>query len=122
MIFFNKIFKAFSYSIKGLRTAFKHEFAFVVEIFLSIVLIPLAFVLGNNIAEYALLIGSWLLILIIELVNSAIETVIDRISLEKNNLSARAKDLGAAATFIAWLNFIILWGLMILKLFRIIKH
>lgn len=117
-MYLNRIFNAFSYSVNGLRAAVKHEFAFLVEALLSIVVIPLAFFLGNGFVDYALLIGSWLLILIIELVNSAIETIIDRISLEKNDLSARAKDLGAAATFIAWLYFIIVWGL---KLYQVIN-
>jgi len=118
MTIFSKILKAGSHSIKGLRTAFKHEFAFCAEVLLSIVVIPLAFFLGNTGIEYAVLIGSWLLILIVELLNSAIETIVDRISLEKHKLSARAKDMGAAAVFIAWLNFLIMWGLVIFKIFR----
>lgn len=121
MKFFRKIFNAFTYSSKGLRAALSHEFAFVVDMAIGIVVIPLAFVLGNSIVEYVLLIGSWLLILIIELINSAIETVVDRIGREKNLLSGRAKDLGAAAALVAWLYFILVWVLMILRFFGVIS-
>ena len=120
MRYYLKIVKAFSYSVAGLRAAFLQEFAVAAEIILTFVLIPLAFVLGKSFVEYALLIGSWLLILIIELLNSAIETIVDRISLEKNELSARAKDIGAAAVMVAWLNFFLIWGLVLLKRFHII--
>jgi diacylglycerol kinase (ATP) len=122
MNFFLKIIKSVNNSVSGLRTAIKHEFSFLVEAILSIFLIPLAFLLGENITECAILIGSWLLVLIVELLNSALEAVVDRISLEKNELSARAKDLGAAAVLVAWLNFFILWGLVILKFFRFITY
>lgn len=89
------------YSIKGLKAAFQHEAAFRQELFLCLLLIPAAFWLGQTTVERLLLIGSCLLVLIVELVNSAIEAVVDRIGPELHELSGRAKDIGSAAVFIA---------------------
>jgi diacylglycerol kinase (ATP) len=88
-------------SVKGLKAAFQHEAAFRQELFLCLLLIPAAFWLGQTTVERLLLIGSCMLVLIVELVNSAIEAVVDRIGPELHELSGRAKDIGSAAVFIA---------------------
>lgn len=97
------------YSIKGLKAAFQHEAAFRQELFLCLLLIPAAFWLGQTTVERLLLIGSCLLVLIVELVNSAIEAVVDRIGPELHELSGRAKDIGSAAVFIALAFTGIVW-------------
>lgn len=97
------------YSMKGLKAAFQHEAAFRQELFLCLLLIPAAFWLGQTTVERLLLIGSCLLVLIIELVNSAIEAVVDRIGPELHELSGRAKDIGSAAVFIALAFTGIVW-------------
>lgn len=100
-------------SIYGLYAAFKNEYAFRLEIILTGFIIILAFLLGSSSIEYVLLISSWLLVLIVEIINSAIETVIDRIGLENHQLSARAKDMGSAAVFLAIINALTIWALII---------
>jgi len=97
------------YSMKGLKAAFQHEAAFRQELFLCFLLIPAAFWLGQTTVERLLLIGSCMLVLIVELVNSAIEAVVDRIGPELHELSGRAKDIGSAAVFIALAFTGIVW-------------
>jgi diacylglycerol kinase (ATP) len=97
------------YSMKGLKAAFQHEAAFRQELFLCLLLIPAAFWLGQTTVERLLLIGSCMLVLIVELVNSAIEAVVDRIGPELHELSGRAKDIGSAAVFIALAFTGIVW-------------
>lgn len=97
------------YSLNGLKAAFRHEFTFRLELLLTIVIVPLACWLGDDAFERALLIASWLLVLVVEMLNSAIETVIDRISLEHHELSGRAKDYGSAAVLLACLVAATLW-------------
>lgn len=104
---------AYLYSIKGLSAALKYEEAFRLELIAVVVLIPMACWLGSSVVEYALLIGSLLMVLLVELINSAIEAVVDRIGTEHHKLSGRAKDLGSAAVFISLLNVIMIWGLVI---------
>lgn len=106
---FQRIINATGYSLKGLKSAYLHEAAFRQEVWLAAILIPLSFWLGENIIEKILLIGSTLLVMITELLNSAIETTIDRISSEYHELSGRAKDIGSAAVFMAMLLFSITW-------------
>lgn len=110
----NRIFKATGYSWAGLKAAFKHEAAFRQELLLCLALMPLGIWLGQTAVERALLIGSLLLVLIVELVNSALEAVVDRFGGEQHELSGRAKDIGSAAVFIALLNVIVVWGLVLL--------
>ena len=74
-----RIINAFGYSIKGLRAAFKHESAFRQETALLVILVPIAILLGQNVVDYSILIGSLMLVLIVELLNSAVETVVDRV-------------------------------------------
>ena len=114
-----RIINAFGYSMKGLRAAFKHESAFRQETALLIILLPAAFMLGRNIVDYSILIGSLLLVLIVELLNSAVETVVDRIGDEHHELAGRAKDMGSAAVFISLLNVAVIWSMYVFQYFRI---
>lgn len=108
-----RIVRALGCSIAGFRSAFKHESAFRQELALFVVLTPLGYWFGDNGVERALLIGTLLLVLITELLNSAVEAAIDRISGELHPLSRRAKDIGSAAVFIALIMVVIVWGLVI---------
>ncbi len=108
-----RIFNAFGYSLAGLRAAYKHEDAFRQEVWLALALIPLSFFLPATAIGKALMIGSVLLVLIVELLNSAIEAAVDRVSLENHKLSARAKDIGSAAVFISLMNVLVVWGLVL---------
>jgi len=109
-----RLMNAFGYSLQGFGAAFKHEDAFRQEVFLALVLIPLAFYLGENRIEQALMIASVLLVLIVELLNSAIEAAVDHTSIERHPLAKQAKDIGSAAVFIALLIVAVVWGLMLL--------
>jgi len=104
--------KAAIWSAAGLKTAWKNELAFRVEAMIIIIMIPLGIWLGRSAPERALLIASCLMILIIELLNSAIEAVVDRIGTEHHELSGRAKDMGSAAAFLAMLTAGIIWALI----------
>ena len=104
--------KAFVWSAAGIKTAWRNELAFRVETIIVMILIPLGIWLGRTAAERALLIASCLLILTIELLNSAIEAVVDRIGTDHHELSGRAKDMGSAAAFIAMLTAGIVWVLV----------
>jgi diacylglycerol kinase (ATP) len=97
---FNRVWHAAGYSMAGLRAGWA-EAAFRLEACLSFVMLPLAFFLGRNWAEVVLLAASVLLVLIVELLNTAVEAAIDRIGLERHELSKRAKDMGSAAVFLA---------------------
>lgn len=108
------LIKATGYSIQGLKSAFKHEAAFRHELAICCVLFPLAFWLGESAVEIALLIGSALLVIAFELLNSAVEAVVDRIGTERHELSGRAKDLGSAAVFVAMVNVVLVWALIII--------
>ncbi|ODS23999.1 diacylglycerol kinase [Candidatus Endobugula sertula] len=104
-----RLYKATRYSIAGLRSAFKYEQAFRLEIYLSFILIPLAIWLAKTPIELSLLIGSWILVMIIELFNSAIEAAIDRIGPERHELSGRAKDIGSAAVMLGIFLALFIW-------------
>ena len=106
-----RIINAFGYSMKGLRAAFKYESAFRQETALLIILLPLAILFGQTIVDYSILIGSLLLVMMVELLNSALEAVVDRVSDEQHKLAGRAKDMGSAAVFIALLNVIVIWSM-----------
>ena len=104
-----RIIKAAGYSAKGFCAAWKYESAFRQEVVLTATLIPLAFLLGRNPVEVGLLIASLLLVVIVELLNSGIEAVVDRVGDEPHQLSGRAKDLGSAAVFVALILTLVLW-------------
>ncbi|VAW97849.1 Diacylglycerol kinase [hydrothermal vent metagenome] len=97
----------------GLIAAYKNEAAFRQELWLTIILAPVAIYLGHTGVERALLLGSLFLVLIVELLNSAIEAVVDRIGSEHHELSGRAKDIGSAAVMLALLNLTIIWGFIL---------
>ena len=109
-----RVWNAMFYSVSGLRAAYRHEDAFRQEVWLAAILIPVSFLFPVSGIGRALMIASVLLVLIVELVNSAIETAIDRISLERHKLSKRAKDIGSAAVFIALINVLATWLLILL--------
>lgn len=107
-----RILRAFGYSMKGVRAALRYESAFRQEAILFVVLLPAAFWLGQSGLQYLLLVGSLLLVLIVELLNSAIEAVVDRIGNEHHELAGRAKDMGSAAVFISLANVMFTWAVI----------
>ena len=108
-----RLANATGYSLEGFKAAFRHEDAFRQEVLLTLVLIPLALYLGDDGVERALMVGSVLLVLIVELLNSAVEAAVDRISLDRHHLIKRAKDMGSAAVMIALLNAAATWAFML---------
>lgn len=104
-----RLIKASDCSRKGLVAAFKYESAFRQELMLGCVLIPIAWFTTETLMQFALLAACYLLILIVELLNSAVEATVDRISTEHNKLAGRAKDLGSAAVAIALLLLVLVW-------------
>ena len=108
-----RLINAFGYSMAGLKAAYQNEDAFRQEVLLAVLLIPLAFVLEKGGMGRALMVGSVLLVLIVELLNSAVEATVDRISLENHNLAKRAKDIGSAAVMMSLLNLAVVWGLVL---------
>jgi diacylglycerol kinase (ATP) len=108
-----RLINALRWTIKGFRSTFRNEEAFRQEVALTLVLTPLGLWLGDNGIERALLIGPLLVVLIVELLNSAIESVVDRISTEQHKLSGRAKDQGSAAVFISLLLVVVCWVLVL---------
>ncbi len=107
-----RILRATKFSAQGLAAAWKNEAAFRQELLLVLVLVPVTFWLGQTALERAVLIGSLFLVLIVELINSAIEAAIDRHGDEQHELSGRAKDIGSAAVFISLLTVATIWGLI----------
>ncbi|HRP65411.1 MAG TPA: diacylglycerol kinase [Thauera sp.] len=108
-----RVWNAFHYSVDGLKAAYRHEDAFRQELWLAVLAVPLALWLTDSAVARALMIGSVLLVLIVELINSAIEATVDRVSLERHQLAKRAKDIGSAAVLIALINAAVVWGLML---------
>ncbi|MCL4128285.1 UNVERIFIED_CONTAM: hypothetical protein GTU68_027958 [Idotea baltica] len=109
-----ELINAIKNSVKGLVIVWRGEVAFRQYVVLSLLLIPLALWLGGNNIERVLLIASVLLVLLMELVNTAIEAVVDRISTEQHELSGAAKDIGSAAVFLSIAMFVITWLLILL--------
>jgi diacylglycerol kinase (ATP) len=107
-----RIINATFFSLAGLRAAWRHESAFRQEVALCVVLIPSGVWLGQTAVERSLLIGSCLLVLIVELLNSGIEAVVDRVGAEHHQLSGQAKDLGSAAVFLSLVLVLLIWGLI----------
>jgi len=108
-----RLWNALFYTFDGMRAAFRHEDAFRQEVFLAILLIPAALFTPASGTGKALMISVVLLVLIVELLNSAVEAAVDRISLENHALAKRAKDIGSAAVFIALINVPVVWGLVL---------
>jgi diacylglycerol kinase (ATP) len=109
-----RVWNALNYSLAGLRAAYACEDAFRQEVLLSLLLIPASFFLPVTWVGRALMIASVLLVLIIELINSAIEAAVDRVSLDRHHLSKRAKDVGSAAVLLALVNVAFVWGCVLL--------
>ncbi len=106
---FKRLFRALIYSLHGIAACFKTEEAFRQELILSAILVPLGLWIGNGAPEKLLLAGSVLLVLIIELLNSAIERAIDRISFDRHELSKEAKDMGSAALLVSLILCGMIW-------------
>lgn len=104
-----RVIQAAGYSWKGLTTAYRYEAAFRQEVWLALVLIPLGLLLGDGPIEKVLLVGSMMLVLIVELLNSAIEAVVDRVGLDHHDLSGRAKDQGSAAVLVSIILMSLVW-------------
>lgn len=107
-----RIWRAFRYSLEGFGAALKHEHAFRQELLLCLVLLPFALFMPFDVVERVLLIASLMLVLIVELLNSAVEAVVDRVSLDDHDLSKRAKDIGSAAVFLSLTLVVIVWTLI----------
>jgi len=108
-----RILRAAGFSWQGFVAAFRNEAAFRQELALTLGLVPLAFWLGQTALERALMIGIWLLVPVVELLNSGIEAVVDRIGEEHHPLAGRAKDVGSAAVFLAISNAAIVWAILL---------
>lgn len=108
------MWRALRWSVQGLRIAWHVESSFRLEVYLFVVLAPLALWLGSGGIQKALLLGSLLLVLAAELLNSAIEAVIERYGAEHHELAGRAKDMGSAAVFVLMLNVVATWALLLL--------
>ena len=108
-----RIWNALGYSLSGLRAAYRNEDAFRQEVLMAAVMIPAAFFVTTSGIGRAMMIGSVLLVMIVELLNSAIEATVDRISVEHHHLAKRAKDIGSAAVLLALINLAAIWLLVI---------
>ena len=108
-----RVWNALLYSLDGLAAAFRHEDAFRQEVLLAAILVPVAFFMPASGTDKALMIASVLLVLVVELLNSAVEAAVDRISLENHLLAKRAKDIGSAAVFLSLVNVPVVWALVL---------
>jgi len=108
-----RVLSAAQWSLQGLAAAWRHESSFRLEVYLFVVLAPVALWLGQDGVERALLVGSMLLVLAAELLNSAIEAVIERYGPEPHVLAGRAKDMGSAAVFVLMMNVLACWALVL---------
>ena len=113
-----RLIKATGYSLDGLMAAWRDEWAFRVEVVTFALMFPIGAWLGRTGVERGLLLGSLFLVLLAELVNSAIEAVVDRIGPERHDLSRRAKDLGSAAVLVSLANAAAIWGVILLDWIR----
>ena len=104
-----RLIKAGAHSWAGLKVTWSDEQAFRIEAVLGLLLLPAVFWLGDSLADYLLLLGSMVLVLIVEVLNTAIETVVDRVGTDRSPLSKKAKDQGSAAVFIAMMFFVVVW-------------
>lgn len=109
-----RVINALRYSLDGLAAAYRHEDAFRQEVWLAVVLIPLSWLFEVSGVAHAMLIACVLLVLVVELLNSAVEAAVDRISLENHRLAKRAKDIGSASVLVSLVNVALVWGLILL--------
>lgn len=108
-----RLWNALHYSIDGFKAAYEHEDAFRQEVRLALIMVPLGLYLGHTGVERALLVASVLLVMVIELLNSAVEATVDRISLENHLLAKRAKDIGSAAVLTSLVMLAVVWGFVL---------
>ena len=108
-----RLFNALRWTVRGLKSTYRHEEAFRQEVLLVLVMAPLGLWLGQDGVERALLVGPLLIVLIVELLNSAVESVVDRISTDQHKLSGRAKDQGSAAVFVSLALVALCWILVL---------
>tara|TARA_B100000686_G_scaffold64378_2_gene69205 strand:- start:4147 stop:4521 length:375 start_codon:yes stop_codon:yes gene_type:complete len=108
-----RMFLAIKYSMNGLTDAFFREPAFRLELIGALILVPVALWLGDSGLEKSILISAVFAVLVVEIINSAIEAAIDRIGPELNDLSRRAKDLGSAAVLLTLINVLVVWALVL---------
>ena len=106
-------FIALRVALQGLAAAWRHEIPFRMEVVAFLVVLPFSFLVGKTAVERALLIGSLLLVLVVELLNSALEATLDRVSLEHHPLIGRAKDIASAAVAMSLVNVAVVWGLLL---------
>jgi diacylglycerol kinase (ATP) len=109
-----RIWNAFGFSMAGFRECFRHEEAFRQEVYVLTALVPLGLWLGDGPVERALLVGSLLVVPVVELLNSAVEANVDRVGLERHELSRRAKDIASAAVFLSIVLAAVVWALVLL--------
>lgn len=109
-----QMIKAMRYSAQGLHAAFRYESSFRLEVYVFLVLAPLAFYMGADGIERALLLGSLLLVLVVELLNGAVEAIVDKTTPEYHVLAGRSKDMGSAAVFLCMINVVSTWSLILL--------
>ena len=112
-----RIWRALLYSFAGLANAFRTEPAFRLEVAGAAVLVPIVVALPATLVQSALLLGAVLLVLVVELLNSAVEATVDRISLDNHVLARKAKDVGSAAVFVSLVNCAVVWGLVLYDIF-----
>ncbi|MEI7842043.1 MAG: diacylglycerol kinase [Gallionellaceae bacterium] len=108
-----RLINALGYSMEGFQAAYKHEDAFRMELVVAAIAIPVALWLPVGNFGKALMVGSILLVLLVELINSAIEATVDRVSLEDHDLAKRAKDIGSAAVLVSLINAAAIWSLVL---------
>jgi diacylglycerol kinase (ATP) len=108
-----RLINATRYSLSGLAAAARHEDAFRQELILAAILVPLGLWLGASGVERAILVGSVIFVLIVELLNSAVEATVDRVSLDDHSLAKRAKDIGSAAVMLSLVNVAVVWFLIL---------
>ncbi|MCD6292504.1 MAG: diacylglycerol kinase [Deltaproteobacteria bacterium] len=109
----DRLWRATGYSLAGLRAAFQHEQAFRQEVYVLLIVVPLGLWWGDGAVEKVLLIGSWLIVMLAELLNSAVEAVVDRIGSEQHELSGRAKDIASAAVMVALALAAMTWVMLV---------
>lgn len=112
--FFSRLYRSTMHALRGFKFAFQSEFSFRLELFFSFLFIPLAFYLGQTAFECLFLTGTWLLVLVAELFNSAIEVVVDRIGSEHHPLSGQAKDIAASTVLLSLAFMVISWITLLL--------
>lgn len=108
-----QLWRAFRWSMSGLRAGWRHEASFRLEAMLTVVLVPVGLWIGNGALEKIALVSPVILVLSVELLNSAIEAVVDKVSPEFHELAGRAKDMGSAAVFLLLILVVLCWGLIL---------